>query len=219
MKIMKRLNVAGALVGTMFCMTASAQKTVADATISYSVSSQGGAAKNDALDGATSVVYLRTGLSRVDMTSTLGKETTIYDSKVGTGAILKEYSGQKLMVTLTKDNWVLKNARFDGVVFETTAETKQVAGYNCKKATAKLKEGSVTVYYAPDISLSNKDALPLFKTLAGLPVQYELQNGGMTFIYTLTKIDFNPVPAAKFDYPKSGYRVMTYDENVQQKKS
>jgi hypothetical protein len=40
----------------------------------------------------------------------------------------------------------------------------------------------------------------------------------MKFIYTLSKIDFNTVPPAKFEFPKAGYRVMTFDDNKSEKK-
>jgi hypothetical protein len=40
-----------------------------------------------------------------------------------------------------------------------------------------------------------------------------LTNGTLTIKYTVSKINLNPVPASKFDIPKSGYREMTYDES------
>src|SRR5207302_977465 len=173
----------------------------------------------DALDGATTTVYLKGALSRTDMVSTLGNETTIHDSKTGNAVILKEYSGQKLMITLTGENWAAKNKKYDGVTFESTDETKTIAGYICKKATAKLKDGStIVVYYTPDLNVMNKEYDQAFKNLPGLAMQYEFESGKLKFRYTVSKINFNPVQTAKFDFPKSGYRVMTYDENQQSKK-
>ena len=35
----------------------------------------------------------------------------------------------------------------------------------------------------------------------------------MMVTYTVSTINFNPVPQAKLDIPKGGYRVMTYEES------
>jgi len=194
-----------------------AQKTLSEGTVVYTISIQTGSSKPqmaDALDGATTTVYLKGGLSRTDMVSSLGNESTIYNSQTGDAVILKEYSSQKLMITLTKDNWVAKNKNYEGVTFTIGTETKVIAGYNCKKATAKLEDGSIiTVYYTPDLIVFNKDYDQTFKNLPGLAMQYEFQSGTLKFKYVVTRLDFTPVPLAKFDFPKSGYRVMTYDDN------
>jgi GLPGLI family protein len=197
-----------------------AQKTISEGTIVYTISIQTGNSKQpqpqmaDALDGATTTVYLKGALSRTDMASSLGNESTIYNAVTGEAVILKEYSSQKLMITLTKDNWIAKNKNYEGLTFTLGTETKVINGYNCKKATAKLEDGSaITVYYTPDLTLINKDYDQTFKNLPGLAMQYEFQSGTLKFKYVVTRLDFSPVPIIKFDFPKSGYRVMTYDES------
>ncbi len=44
-------------------------------------------------------------------------------------------------------------------------------------------------------------------------MQYEASLGKLKVTYTVSSINFNPVPASKFDLPKSGYRVMRYEES------
>jgi len=194
-----------------------AQKALSEGSFVYDIIIQPKntqATSTNALNGAKTTVYLKGGLSRTEMASALGNEITIYNNKLGNAVILKEYSGQKLMITLNKDNWVERNKRFDGITFESTSEVKVINGYNCKKALAKLKDGSsITVYYTPEITLLNKDFNQAFKNLPGFPVEYEFETEKTTFKYTLSQINFNPVAAAKFDFPKGGYRIMTYDEN------
>lgn len=199
-----------------------AQKTISEGTITYDINVEG---KNDdaksgsGLTGAKSLIYIKGGLSRTEMVSSLGNEITIHNTKLGSAVILKEYSGQKLMITLNKDNWTERNRKFNSVVFENMAETKVIEGYNCKKAIAKLEDGSlITAFYTTDISIINKEYGQAFKNLPGFPVEYEFETKRMRFKYTLSKIDLNPVAAVKFDFPKSGYRIMTYDENVEGKR-
>jgi GLPGLI family protein len=196
-----------------------AQKAISEGTFTYIISIQSGGSESaitNPLNGATSTMYVKGAFSRIDMASNLGNEKTISDAKAGTAVILKEYSGQKLMITLTKENWQEKNNRSNGISFTDQADKKELLGYQCIKAIAKLNDGSVlTVYYTKDLVIQNKDYNPLFKNLGGVPLQYELESSKMKFVYTISKIDLNTLAQTKFDYPKTGYRVITYDENKQ----
>ena len=213
---MKNLKTGFIIAFFLSVITAKAQKVISEGTLIYNISIQTGSSEPkmaDMLDGATTAIYIKGNQSRSELVSGLGSEVTIYDSKKGTGVILKDYSGQKLMITLTKDDWNKKNSKYEGITFATTNETLNIAGYNCKKAIAKLKDGSsFVVYYTPEVEVADKDYDYQFKNLPGLALQYEWQSGEMRFKYTLSKINFDVVPASKFDIPKSGYRVMTYAE-------
>jgi GLPGLI family protein len=216
---------ATALIWMLFLQSgfSYAQKTISEGTITYDITVKTGNKEPqmaDALDGATTTVYLKGSLSRTDMVSALGNEKTIHDAKKGDAVLLKEYSGQKLMITLTKENWDEKNKKYEGVKFSTGNETKTISGHLCTKATATLKDGSsITVYYASDLNAMNKDYDQVFKDLPGLPMEYVFETDKLKFTYTVSKIDFSPVSLSRFDYPKTGYRVMTYDENKQGKKN
>lgn len=206
---------------TVSGLTAVSQKSISDATVTYEISIQSAQSKpiNNDLNGSSFTLYLKGALSRTDMVSSLGNEKTIRDGKTGNAVILKEYSGQKLMITLSKDEWEERNRKKNDIVFSLSGESKTVIGYNCSKATSTLSDGSIlTVYYTKDIIASNREYDPTFKSLPGLPLQYEFETAKLKFIYTASKIDFNPVPASKFEFPKSGYRVMTFSENKQGKK-
>lgn len=192
------------------------QKTLTEGTLVYNMSVETGSSTPemvDMLDGATTTVSLKGGLSRVELVSGLGSEAAIHNAANGSGVILKDYSGQKLMITLTANDWKTNNSKYNGIVFETSGETATIAGYNCKKATAKLKNGtSFSVYYTSDVQVSNKSYDPQFATLPGLAVQYEMKSGQNKFKFVLSKINFDAVSPSKFEIPKSGYRVMTYEE-------
>ncbi len=220
--MMKKKNIL--LVVTLFLTIGGfAQKTMSEGTIVYDVVVNTGNKEPqmaDALDGATTTVYIKGTKSRTDMVSALGTESNIYDSKTGSAVILKEYSSQKLMITLTKENWEAKNKAYADVSFDYTNEAKEINGYSCKKAIAKMANGKTfNVYYTTDVVVSNKEYNYTFKNLPGLAIQYEIEAGKTKIKYTVSKIDFAAVAASKFDTPKTGFRVMTYEENQQMKKS
>lgn len=204
------------LVFALFSSSVGAQKTMNEGTLVYNMSVETGSEQPkmaDMLDGATTTIYLKGDKSKSELVSSLGREATIYDASIGTGVILKDYSGQKLMITLTAANWEENNNKYDGITFENTSTSATIAGFKCEKAVAKLKNGtSFTVYYTTEVTLANKSYDAQFKSLQGLPVQYEMQSGKMKLKFTLSKINYNSVPLSTFDIPKSGYRVLTYEE-------
>jgi GLPGLI family protein len=205
------------LIGSVLAIPALAQKMMSEGTLVYTISVQTGSKEPqmaDMFDGASTTIYLKGGLSRSDMVTALGTSTTIYDSRSGSGAVLKEYSGQKLLIKMNRNNWLDKNKKYEGISFTPTNETKIIAGYTCKKAIAKLKDGtSFTVYYTTDLTTENKEYDYQFKTLPGLALEYESTVGNLHVRYTASKINFDPVPAQRFAVPQSGYRELTYEES------
>ncbi len=196
--------------------SANAQKTLNDGTLLYNMAVETGSdapKMADMLDGATTTIFIKGKQSRVELVSGLGSEASIYNASTQNGFILKDYSGQKLLITLTQNDWESNNKKYEGIVFENTGETSVISGFSCRKAIAKLKNGTnFTVWYTTDVTLGNKDYDPQFKTLPGLAVQYEMTSGKMKFKFTLTKVSYDAVSSSKFEMPKSGYRIMTFEE-------
>jgi GLPGLI family protein len=194
-----------------------AQKKLTEATITYDIivnTNNPNPQAADLFDGAVSVIYLKGNASRSEMRSTLGTQSTIVDGKTGAVTILKDYGEQKYMISLTPDNWKASNKKYEGIDFKYEEEYKTISGYKCQKAVGTLADGSsFTVYFTKDLVPVNKDFQYLNKNLPGLAMQYEANIGKNKVTYTLSNVNFNPVPAAKFDLPKSGYRVMTYEES------
>ncbi len=131
----------------LFCLaiSASAQRRISEMTLVYdAVVSTGSADPKlaDAFDGATTTVYLSGPMSRSEMVSALFTSTTIHDAKSGSAVVLREVSGQKLLIRLTPQDWADKNKRYQGITFTNTDETKVIATYTCTKAIAKTADGS-----------------------------------------------------------------------------
>lgn len=199
------------------------QKKVSDITIVYDAIVNTGSNEPklaDAFDGATSTVYLKGNLSRSEMVSALASFVTIHDSRTGAAVVLQEVGGQKLLIRMTAADWKDKNKKYDGVEFVATNEKKVLAGYSCTKAEAKMKDGSTfAVWYTTDIVPENEDYNAQFKTLKGLPLEYEYQQGKVNIRYVVAQVNLNPVPVSKFDIPKTGYRELTYEESKRPKKN
>lgn len=220
---MKKLGYFGLFLSMLTsAIGAMAQKVITEGTIVYNMEirpGNGTSLQNGLVTGASNTVYVKGNNSRVDMISSLGNETTIHDAKLGNAVILKEFSGQKLMIRLNHENWITKNSSYNNIKFDLLDETKKIAGYSCRKALAKMTDGKTfIVYYTTELTVANKEYNPTFTNLPGLAMEYEIESGNMIFRFTVSKISLEPVQISKFDFPRAGYRVMTYEENMQMRK-
>ncbi len=220
MKRFFTISTAFVTASVLFSLPLWAQKKLTEGSIFYDITISTSSEKPqnaEFLNGATNAVYIKPGKTRTEMVSSLGTQSTII-SQTGDKkdiTILKEYGEQKYMITLTPADWTEVNKKYENVTFTfDPSATKPIQGFAAKKAIGSLADGtSFTVWYTPDIVVDSKDFQYANKNLPGLALEYETTVGNLKVTYTVSKVSFGPVPATKFDMPKSGYRVMTYQES------
>jgi GLPGLI family protein len=202
------------LLFSLFCIAfkATAQNivVVGDCTVTYTISG-GDAGTNKNLAGATKTLYIKGKMSRVDLNSPGFNQSVIYDNKTGSAVVLKEVGSEKYKSVFKPDQWKNENRRFDGLKIIPANEKKTILGYDCKKVIATLKDGSsYSMYYALAIAPSATENPFQFKDIPGFVLEYETSSGtdASKIIYTATMINFNPVPASKFEIPVTGYRLL-----------
>ena len=116
---MKSCSIIFLLSSFLLSSSINAQKALTEGTLVYNMSVETGSGEPkmaDMLDGATTTIYLKGNESRSELVSSLGREATIYNASSGKGVMLKDYSGQKLMITLTAKNWADNNKKYEGIV-------------------------------------------------------------------------------------------------------
>src|SRR6187399_1841296 len=108
MKVLTMIIAAGVLF-LQAAVPAAAQKKISELTLvyEYSIGNVG---------NATHTIYIKGNKSRSEIVSQQFSSTVIYDASTGFGVILKEVSGQKLLIRMNPDNWKERNKLFDGVV-------------------------------------------------------------------------------------------------------
>ncbi|QGW29070.1 hypothetical protein [Phnomibacter ginsenosidimutans] len=194
-----------------------AQRVITEGIIQYNVTLvKGGenASVASAFNGATQTLLLKSGKARLDFKSPLRSQSTIYDAQTGNGFILKQSGNEKYLLELVGANWKKYHKKYDGVVFAKEETMKQIAGYNCKKATGKMADGSTVVaYYCPDLTVMATGFDPLFGSLSGIVLEYEISNpNGVTVNYQAQSVQMTMVNAAQFEMPKSGVKVLTFEQ-------
>jgi len=220
---MKLKAIYSLLIGLLVFAQLQAQRKLTEATISYDITITTSAVKPkaaDAVDGSVSVIYLKANSSRTEMITPLGNQHTIIDGNTGNVTVLREWGAQKYMITMTPKNWKEYNQKYENITFVYFEEYKTIAGYKCQKAVGSLNDSAkttFTVFFTKELVPSNNDFQYLNRGLPGLAMEYGVVKGGDVHTYIVNNINFDPIPAAKFEIPKSGYRVLTYEETKSNK--
>lgn len=195
-----------------FLIPVSAQTVIGDCTLVFAISGTNGGA-NKSLESATKTFYVKGKMSRTDLKSENFSQSIIYNTLTGSATILKEVGSEKYRTDLNPAQWKRENKMYEGMSFKETSEKKVILGYTCIKAIVTLKDGSsFSYYFTRSITPTASENPYQFKDAGGFVLEYEARGpSGGKIIYTATKINFNPVPAALFDIPKAGYRVLPYN--------
>lgn len=208
---MKKIYITLLLLIT-FLVGARAQdaKTVSDCVVTYDVTVQDPQAMKS-LAGATRTLYIKGSKSRTDFETPTLKLSSIFDAKNDTIVVLRESGNNKFISYVPKSKRREQNKRFEGIKFDETNDRKTILGYDCKKVVATLSDGAkFDLYYTQSIAPTNEEFEYQFKDLNGFVLEYEalMEDGKTKVKYSASKISLLPVPLAKFDIPKAGYRVL-----------
>lgn len=196
----------------MLIMTTTAQKRFSEGTVVYSIQITN---TEKHIQSSSECTQLIKGAHyRDDLISSIGKSTTIFDMREGTGAILKEYGGQKIMIPIVSEQWEQKIKRVSSISFKNTPDKKNILGYTCEKAEAVLEDGStVYVFFTKDLVSENQDMDLQFPQLGGFALEFTSVKQGTTIVYTASSLNFDPVPIQRFDIPNAGYRILSFEES------
>ncbi|MCW3111839.1 MAG: hypothetical protein JWR18_235 [Segetibacter sp.] len=204
------------ILAILFFAKSFAQETkiISDCTVNYDISVQDpkvDALVQKAMAGTTKVLYVKGARTRTDLETPNFKQTMIYDSKTDSTIILRELGNSKYISYLDGNKRKEKNKKYEGIKFTKTNEKKTILGYDCNKVIANLTDGSTyDVYYTNSIVPSTTEYEYQFRDLPGFVLEYEaeFEHGKTKVKFSASKISLVPVPVAKFDVPKTGYRVL-----------
>ncbi|MBS0026617.1 hypothetical protein ACTJJ0_02305 [Chitinophaga sp. 22321] len=198
-----------------FSGTALAQRTVSDAKIIYKMELPPEQLQMDAmLEGSTFTQYMRGPLSRIDMNFNIVHYTYLINSKTETMTTLIDQHGNKYLIRAGKEQYNKDLKQYENIQFTDQTETKQIAGYTCRKAIGTMPDGKTfEVFYATDLVPENRQYNRRFVNLKGIPLEFEIltKTGAKTRVIA-TKVDLYPIPASYFDVPKTGYKEVSQEE-------
>lgn len=216
--LMKKV-IAASVLGLLSILNVSAQKNTSfEGVIKYAISFEGSGLPPEALtmlNGAESTTYIKGDKRRTDMNMAIQSTSSISDTKTKSIITLMDIMGQKYLIRMNEADIKKEEAKAPDVSFKYLDETKEIAGYKCKKAeaTIKTKEGKeevVNIYYTEDIPTTDLKAA--YKGLKGFPMEFQINQSGMKMTFTTKSVSKEPVADNKFDIPKDGYKETTMEE-------
>jgi hypothetical protein len=161
-------------------------------------------------------VSIKGSKARTEMNVGGGLVVEILDYVAKTKVALINMMGQKYAIKSTAEEIEKENAGQPKGTVTITNETKNIAGYNCKKAIVTSDDDGVKstfeVWFTDEIG--GKDANfdnPLYKDINGVMLEFILKTPQASMKLSATSIDKKAVPAKDFEIP-SDYTLTTQDE-------
>jgi GLPGLI family protein len=200
-----RILCAGFLCMSLFAV---AQKQF-EGTVTYTLDISGEGLPPEAkqmLAGSEMIVAMKGDKARTDMNMTMQKTTAISDAKTKTSFVLMDLMGTKYKIVSKADE------KQPEVKVKELPETKEVAGYKCKKAEVTMEGQTepITVFYTEDILNTGYNSQ--IKGIKGYPLQFEVNQGGMKISYTAKSVSKDKIEDSKFVIDTKDYKEVTKDE-------
>lgn len=151
--------------------------------------------------------------TRIEQSLGMGmSQVTIMDTKKESGVLLMDMMGQKMAVEMSKEEaekMNKKSADAEKPEFKYLDETKEIAGYKCKKAIATVKgQGEMTVFYTDELPSGMSKH---YEGLKGFPLEYTIDAGQFKLKMTAKTVKKETLGADLFNIP-DGYQKMTFAE-------
>jgi GLPGLI family protein len=170
------------------------------------------------MQGSTLDIYFKEKMTRAEMKmGSMMNITTISDEKSGEILMLMSgMIGKKAISTSTEELQGETEVEKPTYEVELVDETKEIAGYSCKKAILTDEDGNENIFwYTEEIEVSKKGQSYLNENVPGYPMQYEINNNGFVMGMTVTEIKEELSKAElklfNMDIP-DGYAEMTMEE-------
>ena len=161
---------------------------------------------------------LKNNKSRSELKTGMGDQITIFDGESKSVINLLDIMGQKVAIKKSTEEIDRERNKYTDLKITLSKETKQIAGYNCKKALIEVNSAdfngkqNFTVFYTDE--LGNKGVNysdPLFNKIEGVMLQYELNARGLLMKFMATEVKTEALSDDEFSVP-GNYKEMTQDE-------
>lgn len=211
----RKLKIILALISiTAFSFFANAQKKVSEGKVIYELSFP-----DMELDAATAsmmpsemTIYFKDYLMRTEMNMGMGMSTvSISNGKEKITTVLTDIMGNKSAVKMTEADMEKQKSRVPKYEIINSDAAKEIAGYKCKRADIKSKDGDFSVWFTGDIAVKNSNWDSPFKGINGFLMEFVMNQGGMNMKLSAKNVIEEKVNDSMFTVPE-GYKMTTPDE-------
>lgn len=209
-----------ALITLSFVSGTIAQLTSGQVTYEINVS-----AENDTdnqivsmMNGSTLKIYFDKMGTRteLDMGFIMSMTTILNNESEEVMMLMSGMTGNKAIASTVSEMKKEENKGNADLKLDLKNETKTIAGYKCKKAILKDKEGGEVIYwYTKDIEMNTTAQNNMNSLIPGFAMEYEINNNGMNMKFSVSevirKLDKSPSELFSTKAP-DGYEEISLEE-------
>jgi GLPGLI family protein len=184
--------------------------------ITYRITVEGSAVTDEmkTMMPKTMIMSIAGNKSRSEMVMSMGKTISITGGDAKTAITLMDMMGQKIAIQSNYEEIMKEIGDAPEAKVEVTGETKEIAGYTCKKAVVSIpaEDQEIIVYFTEELGTGaiNFDN-PQFKDINGVMLEFEMPNAEFTMKFEATSVEKKNVPESDFTIP-DGYQIKTKEE-------
>ncbi len=212
---MKKLLTAVILLTAFISESAVAQKKISEGTLTYEIIVDGEMEGMMAAMLPSEIIMKFKGTkSRTEMAMAMMENVAISDQKApDAGFVLIDAMGSKYAMKV--DAKMVEDQKKSMPEFEITesTETKEIAGFTCKKAIVKNKannEESI-IYYTSQLPYFENSLNAQFGGLKGMPLEFSSKIAGATITLRARTFEKVKLDDSLFNIP-ADYKVVTQEE-------
>lgn len=143
------------------------------------------------LQGSTFELFFKENMSRSEMSmGSMMKITTITNTEAENSIMLMSGMMGNTAVKMSAEDLKKGEENVDGTEITLVDETKEIQGYNCKKAISTNEEGQESViWYTEDLAINKLGQNYLNKQVPGFPLEFEINQGEVKMTMVSTEVN------------------------------
>lgn len=158
-------------------------------------------------------LYLKGNKVKSEMITSMMTRITVKDIEQQKTTTLLEMMGQKYAIEQSPEDIRKKMEEQDSTEVTVTDDTKDIAGYTCKKAMVKPKEDEAyPIFFTPEIGSSkmNFDS-KAYQKVDGLPLEYQMKTNMFSMKLMADKVEETKISDDVFSIPDD-YKKVTPEQ-------
>jgi len=151
------------------------------------------------MEAAKLTIAFKDAYVKTDFDLGMVATTVIADGDSKTGLMLFSMMGNKTAAKMTAEDFSKKQKEKGNYTIDYADETKEIAGYRCKKATVKLENGAtLSMFYTEDIQPAKINTEFTYEGIKGFPLEMQINMNGMVVNLVAGSVDGTPLPENYF---------------------
>ncbi len=175
---------------------------ISEGKISYKIdlsSSEMGMLEKQLLQMAKLNISFKDAMMKTEFDMGMMGTTVVVDGNTKSGLMLFNAMGNKTAAKMTTADLSQKEKAKGTYTVEYSDETKEIAGYKCKKAMLKMENGAnLTLFYSEDIQPAKMNTDFTYSEIKGFPLEMQMDMNGMKFNMVASSVEGAALSADNF---------------------